>query len=165
MSKAFTRESDDSDNEELPVRRRELPPGTRNLITRPGADNLRKRVNGLLQQRQATAERNPAPGSEEQVLLRKLDASIRNLQETLSSITIADPPSDLTKAGFGSTVSIRYPDGSEEVFRIVGVEEAEPEHNSISWLSPLAKALLAKRAGDRLQFQEQELSVLKVIYE
>jgi transcription elongation factor GreB len=165
MSKAFTRESDDSDGDEIPVRRRELPPGTRNLITRAGADRLRQRLDGWLQQRQAVSDHSPAPGSEEQVRLRKLDASIRLFQDTLSTIVVADPPLDRTKAGFGATVLVRYPDGSDESFRIVGVDEAEPERGSISWLSPLAKALLAKRAGDRLSFQEQELEVLTVSYE
>jgi transcription elongation factor GreB len=93
-----------------------------------------------------------------------MDSSIRNLQEVLSSIVVADPPADFTRVGFGAAVDVMYPDGHQETFRIVGVDEADPDRGSISWLSPLAKALLAKRAGDRVPFREEELTILNLSY-
>ncbi len=70
----------------------------------------------------------------------------------LSSVVIAELPVDRSKVGFSATVVVGYPDGHQENFRIVGIDEADPERGSISWLSPLAKALLSKRAGDLVTF-------------
>ena len=53
---------------------------------------------------------------------------------------------------FGSTVQVTQ-NGEEETYRIVGVDEIDLEHNRISWLSPLARALLAGRVGDQIEFQ------------
>jgi len=164
VSKAFTRESDDSSADESPLLRRQLPPGTRNLITRQGADLLRLRMESLLERRERLATKNAEAGTDDQAQRRKIEHSIRNLQDIQNSIVLAEPPADPTKVGFGSAVEIRYADGQEEAFRIVGFDEADPEHNAISWLSPLAKALLSRRAGDKVQFREQELTILSVSY-
>ena len=57
MSKAFTRESDESGVEEIPSYRPQLPPGARNYITREGADRLKQRLNELLEKKRASAAR------------------------------------------------------------------------------------------------------------
>jgi transcription elongation factor GreB len=90
--------------------------------------------------------------------------AIYNLQQTLGSIVVAEMPADQEKVAFGATVLIRRADGEEERYRIVGVEEADPESGSISWLSPLARALLTRRAGDRVQFRSEILTILSVTY-
>ena len=158
MSKAFTRESDDSDAETLPSPRPHLPPGTRNYITREGADQLKQRLNALLAKKQALTESEPDR--------RKLESAIRNLQQTLDSVIIAEIPADQEKVAFGATVTIRHGNGEEETYHIVGVEEADPEHGSISWISPLARALLSRRPGDKVQFRSpagaEELTILSV---
>jgi len=159
MSKAFTRESDDSDSEELPMRH-QLPPGTRNHITRAGAERLQHRLAALLAKKQSTPESDPNR--------RKLDATIRQLQQLVSSLVIADIPADRAKIAFGATIITRNADGEEEKCRIVGVDEADPANNDISWLSPLARALLTHRAGERIKFRapagEQELTIVSVDY-
>jgi transcription elongation factor GreB len=164
VSKAFTRESDDSRADEFPLLRRQIPPGTRNLITREGAARLRLRLESLLQMRDGFTTTSAEACSDHQVQRRKIEQSIRNLQDVLDSLVITEPPIAQTKVGFGATVAIRYADEQEETFRIVGLDEADPDHNAISWLSPFAKALLARRAGDRVQFREQELTILSVSY-
>jgi len=165
VSKAFTRESDDSGAKETPLVRRQLPPGTRNFITRNGADRLRQRIAKVIEERAALASSRSGeiPG-DDQALRRKMEAEIRTLQEILNSVVIAEPPADPEKVGFGASVVVRYASGEEEAFRIVGVEEADPESGSISWLSPLAKALLSRRTGKRVKFREQELTVVRVEY-
>ena len=99
---------------------------------------------------------------------RKLESAIRNLQEILKSIVITGPPIDREKIAFGATVTIRHLSGDEEVFRIAGVEEADPQKGSISWMSPLARALVSRKAGDKLTFKspsgEEELTVVSVRY-
>jgi transcription elongation factor GreB len=158
MSKAFTRESDDSDREEVSGFRPAAPPGTRNLITPEGAARLKHRLDALVEQKQdshlADAER------------RKLEGEIRKLQATLGSIVITGPPHDREKVAFGATVVVRHENGEEEVFRIVGVEEADPAGGAISWASPLARALLSRMAGERVRFRspggERELTIVSV---
>jgi transcription elongation factor GreB len=71
----------------------------------------------------------------------------------LGSVVVAQPSPNPEKVVFGATVRIRHQNGEEETYRIVGVEEAEPENGSISWLSPLARALLSRKVGERVRFR------------
>jgi transcription elongation factor GreB len=168
MSKAFTRESDDSGGEEIPSSRRPLPPGTRNYITLGGADQLKQRLNDLLEKKQALTATSSEAGTASAAEQRKFESSIRNLQQILDSVIVAEIPADQEKVAFGATVTIRHGNGEEEAYRIVGVEEADPERGSISWISPLARALLSRRAGDKVPFRSpaggEELTILSVWY-
>jgi transcription elongation factor GreB len=79
MSKAFTRElDDDSGAEEIPSFRPQLPPGTRNYITREGADRLKQRLNDLVEKKQALAS-SSAAGARADVDQRKIESAIRSL--------------------------------------------------------------------------------------
>jgi transcription elongation factor GreB len=168
VSKAFTRESDDdSGAEEIPSLRPHLPPGTRNYITREGADRLKQRLNDLLEKKQALASASAA-GTDLEADQRKLESAIRRLQPILDSVVVAEIPADQEKIAFGAIVIVRHGNGEEGAYQIVGVEEAEPERGSISWISPLARALLSRRAGDKVRFQSpagaEELTILTVRY-
>jgi transcription elongation factor GreB len=145
MSKAFTRESDDSGEDEIAPVRQALPPGTINYITGEGAERLQQRLKELLD------EKERLKSSEAD--LRKLESKIRTLQQTLSSVVIAQPPPNSDKVAFGTTVRIRHQNGDEETYRIVGVDEADPENGSINWLSPLARALLSRKVGHKVRFR------------
>ena len=160
MSRAFKRESDESGAEEMPAVRPQLPPGKPNYITREGADTLRHRLNELLETKRASG-RN-------EVDQRRRDASIRRLQATLESVVVAGRPADQTKAAFGASVTIRREDGETDQYQIVGVDEADPASGRISWISPLARVLLSKKEGDKVQFGSpaglEELTILKIHY-
>src|SRR3954466_11999808 len=65
-----------------------------------------------------------------------------------ASARVIPNPVDTTEVQFGSTVSIRRSDGREQTFRIVGEDEADPAHGTISHASPLARALMGKGVGD-----------------
>jgi transcription elongation factor GreB len=166
MSKAFTRESDESAFEELPSVRTHLPPGTRNYVTSEGAEHLKQRLNGLLERKRAWAAGGSAPGTVPETDQRKLESAIRKLQQVLDSVVVADIPADREKIAFGATVTLRQGNGGEDTYRLVGVEEADPDKGAISWMSPLARALLSRRAGDKVRFQSpqgvEELTVLMV---
>jgi transcription elongation factor GreB len=146
----------------MPAVRPQLPPGTRNYITRAGADKLRHRLNELLETKRALA------GGGNEADQRRLDAWIRRLQATLESVVVAETPADQKKIAFGASVTIRHEDGEEDEYQIVGVDEAAPETGRISWVSPLARVLLSKQAGDKVQFRSptgvEELTILKVHY-
>ena len=70
---------------------------------------------------------------------------------------------------FGATVTIGEADGSEFTYRIVGVDEADASLGRISWISPLARALIKSREGDSIRFQSpigvREIDILEVRYE
>ena len=168
MSKAFTRESDDSGAEEIPSFRPQLPPGARNYITREGADRLKQRLSDLLEMKQVFAARSNEAGTGSEADQRKIESAIRRLQQTLDAVVIAEIPADQEKVGFGATIVVRHGNGEEAAYHIVGVEEADPERGAITWLSPLARALLSRRAGDKVRFRspagEEELTILSVRY-
>ena len=167
MSKAFTREPD-SGAEEIPAFRPQLPPGTRNFITRVGADGLRQRLTDLLERKQALGTRSIEASATVEADLRKLESAIRRLQQTLASVVVAEIPADQEQVAFGATVTVRHGNGAEAAYQIVGVEEADPERGSISWISPLARALLLRRAGDTVRFRspagDEELAIMTVCY-
>jgi transcription elongation factor GreB len=161
VSRAFKRESDESGAEEIPAVRPPLPPDTRNYITREGEIRFRHRLQELLEAKRALAAGNEA----EQ---RRLDAVIRRLQTTLESVVVAETPADQSRVAFGASVTIKDQGGEEDEYQIVGVDEADPAGGQISWICPLARALLSKRAGDKVEFRSpagvQELTILKVRY-
>ena len=167
MSKAFTRESD-SGAEEIPAFRPQLPPGTRNFITRAGADGLRQRLTELLERKQALGTRGIEASATVEADIRKLESAIRRLQQTLASVVVAEIPADQERIAFGATVTVRHGNGAEAAYQIVGVEEADPERGSISWISPLARAVLSRRAGDTVRFRspagDEELAIMTVRY-
>ena len=167
MSKAFTRESDDTPD--LPILRRpssSLPPGVPNYVTPDGAQRLRDELERLVQvERPALQEQHGADEIKER--LQRLDLKIRQLEEILQSIVIVPPPSPGEEhIRFGATVAVRDSSGEESCYRIVGVDETDIDRGWISWLSPLAKALLNARVGDRVRFRlpagERELEILRV---
>jgi transcription elongation factor GreB len=148
--KAFTRESDgESGAAETPSFRPRLPPGTRNYITREGVDPLKQRLKYLLEKKHALASASAAWTAME-AEQRKIESAIRRLQQILGSVVVAEIPPDQAKVGFGATVIVRHGNREEATYCIVGVEEAVPERGSISWISPLARALLSRRAGDKV---------------
>ena len=158
VSKAFTRESDEVEPEEIHSVRPQLPPRAKNYITREGADRVRHRLNELLEKRRLAKDPD-----------RASDSTIRKLESILASVVVAELPADRDKIAIGASVVVRYPSDCEEAYRVVGVDEADPGHDRISWISPLARALLNHKAGDKVLVKspagEQELTILKVQYD
>ncbi len=83
--------------------------------------------------------------------LRQIDSRLRFLQRRLNELKIVDrPPEDTTKIFFGAWVELEDDDGNEYKYRIVGRDEFDPAKNYISIDSPMAKALLGKKADDEV---------------
>jgi transcription elongation factor GreB len=169
VSKAFTRESDDDSRaEEIPSVRPQLPPGTRKYITKEGAARLKQRLSDLLEMKQALAARRNEAGPASKADLRKIESAIRKVQQTLDAVVVAEIPGGRERVAFGATVMVRNGNGEEAAYHIVGVEEADPERGAISWISPLAPALLSRRAGEKVLFRspsgDEELMILTVGY-
>ena len=161
MSKAFTREDDQPDPAPAPKPASPLPPGAKNYVTPDGAKRLKARLDTLVEDaRRAPSEKKKA-----------LNERIHELTRALESAVVVPPPSgDVDVVRFGATVSVRtLPDGDTVRYRIVGVDETDVARGWISWVSPIAKALLAAGVGDRvravLPSGERELEILDIVYE
>lgn len=85
--------------------------------------------------------------------LREIDKKIEFLTKRLEVLTVVLPEGERpdAKVFFGAYVKLEDEDGEEQVYRIVGPDEAEPERGSISMDSPLGKALLGRREGDEVR--------------
>ena len=165
VSKAFTRESDDARVDEIPLLRLR-PSGVRNYVTKEGVDRMRQRLLDLQEERRALG--NDVENPNTSPALKRLELECQKLQLILDSVTIAEPPSDQEKVALGAWVRLRDEEGAEETYQIVGTDEADPEKGRISSASPLARALLARRTGEKVHFQipegKRKLTILSVRY-
>jgi transcription elongation factor GreB len=168
MSKAFTRESDDAP-EEFSIRpSASLPPGAKNYITQDGERRLRSELEELLHTVRPTLAALPA-GHDAKAQLQALDARIRQTQQILQSAVVVAPPGHSEdKVRFGATVAVRHRDGGVSEYRIVGADETDIDRGWVSWMSPIAKALLNRKTGDSIRFKfpsgEEALEILSVSY-
>jgi transcription elongation factor GreB len=169
MSKAFTRESDDAP--EMPVRARRpspLLPGAKNYLTAGGAIALREELNRLLHTEHPRLA--AAGGDAAKRQLQAVNERIEYLQQSLHSAVMVAPPAQPDgQVRFGATVSVRNRRGEESRYRIVGMDEADIDRDWVSWLSPIAKALLNTRVGQQIRIKlpggEEQLEILGVAYE
>ena len=178
MSKAFTREDDrDDDDIEAPV----IPAGAKNYITPAGAKRLQDELHHLKTKLRpeitATVTWAASNGDRSENAdyqygkrkLREIDRRMRFLVKRLESIEIVDPCK--TKAEhvmFGATVTIRDEEDRTRTYSIVGIDEIDLERGRISWVSPIALALMKAKPGDVVTFRAprgvQEIEVLEVKY-
>jgi transcription elongation factor GreB len=170
MSRAFVRESDVPQLPELPPMVSPLPPGARNYLTPGGAQRLRDDLARLHEGERPRLASAPADDVDAKRALQLLDQRIRYLQESLrtADITETSPgPTDVVR--FGTTVTVREPGAEETRYRIVGVDETDLDRNWVSWLSPIARALLNAKIGDRVQLKAprstRELDIVAIEYE
>lgn len=102
--------------------------------------------------------------------LREIDRRIRFLTKRLENCVVVDPrdQENTDCVFFGATVTIVDEDGVENTYSIVGMDEADPGRGRISWISPLARALIKSRLGDIVRFQSpggtRELEIIAIEY-
>src|SRR5574343_2025255 len=182
MSKAFMRESDGDEDEELEPSLK-LPSGTRNYITPAGHAKLKSELEHLVKRERphvvevvAWAASNGDRSENGDYIygkrrLREIDRRIRFLSKRLDVAEVIDPlrQGDNDQIFFGATVTISDVGGVEKTYTIVGVDEADVSRGRISWISPLARALIKSREGDSIRFQSplgiREIDILEVRYE
>ncbi|MFZ2541328.1 MAG: transcription elongation factor GreB [Gallionella sp.] len=180
MSKAFIREDDTADDEAEPSV--QLPAGVKNYITPGGYNKLREELEALWKvERPAlvktiTWAASNGDRSENgdyiygKKRLREIDRHVRFLRKRLEQAEVIDPArrGECDQVFFGATVTVCNDDGCESSYSIVGVDEADVSRGHISWVSPLASALLKLREGDvavlRTPTGVSELEILSVIY-
>ena len=182
MNKAFTREADgDTGDDELEPSV-QLPAGIKNYITPNGYRKLKGELEQLWKiERPAlvktiTWAASNGDRSENgdyiygKKRLREIDRRVRFLRKRLEQSEVVDPAQrgECDQIFFGATVTVCGSDGCENTYSIVGVDEANVGCGLISWVSPLAKAMLKLREGEvavlRTPSGIQELEILSVIY-
>jgi transcription elongation factor GreB len=165
MNKAFVKESDDEDDDVPEVA--QLPAGTRNYMTVIGHRHLHDELvhlvkverPNLVQVVSWAASNGDRSENGDYIYgkkrLREIDRRIRYLSKRVESAVVVDPAQqeNTGQVFFGATVTILDSDGSEASYQIVGVDEADAAQGRISWLSPLARALIKAREGDQIRFQ------------
>ncbi|MEP6974206.1 MAG: GreA/GreB family elongation factor [Spartobacteria bacterium] len=169
MSKAFTREENDGpDIPDLPPLASTLPEGARNYITAAGAERLREELGELVNDRRPplVAATND-PDAKRQIAA--LDQRIFQLEQSLQTAEVVSPPEgELDTVRFGATVTVHEPSGEESTYRIVGVDETDFDRGWVSMQSPIARALLNARLGERVRFRspagETVLEIVAVEY-
>jgi len=179
MSKAFTRESETEDDEVgLPP----LPAGGKNYITPKGyaalraelfdlIDNERPKVVDIVHWAASNGDRSENGdyiyGKKR---LREIDRRIRFLTKRLEIAEVTDPSVHLGKdqVFFGATVTYVQEAGDERTITILGIDEADSLKGEVTWISPIARALIKAREGDVVKLVTplgvQEVEVLRVLY-
>jgi len=149
VSKAFTRESDGDLEDDLPRLAEVLPQGVKNYVTPEGAARLRQELRSVLDtERPRLVAALAAGDSEARRLLEKLDRRISLLRDRVASMEVVDPRGQtLDRVRFGARVKVLDPQGVERTYHIVGVDESDPSTGKVSFLSPIARALLGKKQG------------------
>ena len=170
MSKAFLRESDFGDVPDPPPPISTLPPGAKNYVTSRGADQLRRRLARLTEEERPPLLAESTEDPEAKRALQALDQRIRYLRESLRTAEVVSPQiggDDIVR--FGATVSVREANGDVADYRLVGVDEADPDRGWISWTSPIARALNNAHRGERVNFSTPsgptELEIVNISYE
>lgn len=182
MNKAFTRENDVDDDAEDFEPALKLPPGSRNYITPSGYALIKAELDLLLRVERPqvvevvhwAASNGDRSENGDYIYgkrrLREIDRRIRFLTKRLDLAEIVDPArqENPDQVFFGATVTILDDQTCEHTYQIVGVDETDFTCGRISWISPLARALLKSREGDVVRFQSpsgwREVEVQSIEY-
>ena len=182
MSKAFVKEGGSDEEEDGHPSAPTLPHGTKNYMTRRGYGLLKAELEQLVKTERPAlvqvvswAAKNGDRSENGDYIygkkrLREIDRRIRFLMKRLESALIVDPASqeNTEQVFFGATVTVCDEQGCESTYQIVGIDEADAGQGMISWISPLARALLKAREGDTVRFQIpdglRELEVVGIRY-
>ena len=183
MSKAFTKENDsDTEDDDGIDLSPPLPPGGKNYITPEGCARLRAEWTDLMERERPAmvetvhwAARNGDRSENGDYLygkkrLREIDRRIRFLTKRLEIASVVDPSvhQGSDQVFFGATITYVDDTGEERTVRILGTDEAESTQGEISWVSPVAQALLKARVGDEVPLftpaGQRMLEVLHVNY-
>ena len=184
MSKAFVREST-GDEDEVPEGQAEPPLPSKNYVTPAGYARMKAELKALVELERPEVVRTVSWAASNgdrsengdyiygKKKLREMDRRIRYLTKRLDNAEVVDPArqQNLEQVFFGATVTVMHlgSDAAVDVtYRIVGIDEADPATGRISWISPLARALLKAREGDIVKFQSpagpREIEIIEINY-
>ena len=181
MSKAFARESDEE--EHRPEEPDALPVGFKNYMTPQGHRQLQEELRTLLRVERpkvvdvvSWAAGNGDRSENGDYIygkrrLREIDRRIRFLSKRLEIAQVVDPTQqkNLDQVFFGATATYGHGRGTERTITIVGVDEADLDRGQVSWISPIARALMKAHEGDILELRTpagvEHIEVLGIRYD
>jgi transcription elongation factor GreB len=181
MSKAFTREND-QDGDDVDAGAPPVPTGLKNYITPAGFKRLKDEALHLLDKERPelvkvihwAASNGDRSENADYIYgkrrLREIDRRIRFLTKRLDAAVVVNPAEreDTDQVFFGATVTLLQAGGTEKTYSIVGIDEADVSRERISWISPLAKALIKAREGDTVTVRtpggDETLEVVGIEY-
>ena len=182
MSKAFTKESDGDDEDDLPEDMGGLPATAKNYMTPEGFARMRDELKTLMRKERPEVVKvvTWAAGNGDRSengdyiygkkRLREIDRRIRFLTKRLDIAEVADPSvhHGRDQIFFGATVTYADEEGGERTITIKGIDEADNLAGEVSWVSPIARALLKAREGDEVTLMTpkgpQKIEVIEVSY-
>ena len=151
MSRAFVKETDAV--EELPDR---LISEHRNLVTPEGLTLIEAEVERL------QAELAEAQQASDRDAIQRVSRDLRYWKQRLATAEVQSLPADSSVVAFGSVVTLERDDGRVQKYRIVGEDESNPTKGKISYVSPLAQALIEKSVGDVVHAGTGEAEIVKI---
>lgn len=159
MSVAFTKEDSAETASETQLPDRPISPEP-NLVTATGLRALEAELTA------ARLAYEAAQAVDDINERRRLSAvpvrDLRYFSERLRTAQLIDDPKTTDKVAFGHTVTFARDDGTERTYRIVGEDEADPKAGTISWVSPVARALNGKSVGDVVTVADQDLEIISI---
>jgi transcription elongation factor GreB len=182
MSKAFTREDDGADEDDLPEESGGLPLAAKNYMTPAGFARMREELDGLMRKERPEVVKvvSWAAGNGDRSengdyiygkkRLREIDRRVRYLSKRLANAEVVDPArrGKTEQVFFGATVTYANGRGEERTIKIVGVDEVALDKGHVSWISPIAEALLRAEEGDVVKMRTphgiDEIEVIEVRY-
>lgn len=153
MSRAFVKEGDGAEDAGLPELR--ISPH-RNLVTPAGKRQMELTVERVL------GELSAARQAADRSAIARAQRDLRYWAERLRTAEVVEPSGEPGKVRFGSAVTLAKPGGEPVRYRIVGEDEADPAHGRISYVSPIAKALIGAAAGDSVALPDGEAEILEI---
>ena len=180
MSKAFTKETDTEEDDPESVSA--LPAGSKNYMTLAGYGRLRAELDELVRSERprivetvAWAASNGDRSENGDYIygkrkLREIDRRIRFLSKRLdAAVVVENQGRDPGRVFFGATVTVADEDGHERTLSIVGVDELDPAKGRVSWVSPVAKALMGAALGDVVTLRtpkgSEDLEIVAIRYD
>jgi transcription elongation factor GreB len=185
VNKAFVKETDgldDAPDDEVEAESSPHPKGTKNYISPAGHARLKAELTQLLDVERPEVVRTVAWAASNgdrsenadyiygKRRLREIDRRIRFLIKRLDIAEVVDSSrqENTDQVFFGASVTVTDRDGVEHCYRIVGTDEVDPAKGDVSWISPVAKALLKARLGDTVMIQTpggmRELEIVDIKY-
>jgi len=152
MSRAFVKDADDAG---VPLPDREIPPHP-NLVTEDGLAHIEQML------AQATAELADATAADDRAAVAAAGREHRYWTQRRSSAQLVPPPTDHGQVRFGARVTIARDDGRKQTFRIVGIDQADPAAGTLSYVSPMAQALMGRTVGEAVRVAGAEVEIIAI---
>jgi transcription elongation GreA/GreB family factor len=152
MSRSFVKEVD-SEIDDLPDRPVSPHP---NFVTAEGLAAIERTLSRFEAANKAAVAKN------DRTAIAATQRELRYWKSRRSTAEVIEPAADKGKVHFGDTVTVRRDDGRAQTFRIVGEDEAEPARGTISYVSPLARAVLGGMVGDTVEASGGDATIMEI---